>query len=162
MRAKHILVRDSFVDVAAGASLSVPTGDRDDLQGTGDTLIAAALYGSQTYAERLEPHLNVSFVLDADKFDRSQVRYSLGADVRLLDWLTLNTDFLGRSDIAQPDSIDRPVFLQIERADVFQFSTGVKIAPSSRTVLFFNALVPLNDDGVRPSQAFAGGVEVVF
>ncbi len=174
LRAKYVLTHDAPVDLAAGLTLSLPTGERQDFHGTGDTLVGAALYASRTYAERIEPHLNLSFVLNADKFDRSQVRYSAGVDVRLLDWLTLNNDFLGRSDVAQADAIDRPVFVQIERADVLQFSTGLKVAPPWRQtfrrrgppglpwVWFFNALLPLNDDGVRADQLFAVGFEAVF
>jgi hypothetical protein len=171
LRVKYVLVRDAPFDLAGGLTLSLPTGDRADFQGTGDTLVGAALYASRTYGERVQPHLNLSFVLDADKFDRSQVRYSLGADLRVFDWLTLNNDFLGRSDIAQGDEIARPVFVQLERADVLQFSTGLKIAPPWRVAIrdrglpwvwFFNALLPLNDDGVRADVILAFGLEAVF
>ena len=162
IRARHAILPNRLADLAAGLTVSLPTGDQDSFQGTGDTQIGMGLFLSRNFAERVQPHLNLVFALDADKFDRSQVRYSAGADVRVFDWLTLNSDFLGRSDVARPDSIDRPVFLQIERADVFQFSTGIKVAALQRFVLFFNALVPLNDDGVRAGQLLAAGVEAVF
>jgi len=162
LRLKYVLTRDAPVDVAGGLTLSLPTGNRANFQGTGDTLAGAAVYTSHTYAERIEPHVNLAFVLDADKFDRSQARYSAGADLRLLDWLTLNTDFLGRSDITRPDSIQQPVFLQIERADVLQFSTGLKVAPLRHTAVFFNALLPLNEAGLRADRILAFGVEAVF
>ena len=171
MRAKYVLTRDTPFDLAGGLTLSVPTGDRQDFQGTGDTLVGTALYASRTYAERVEPHLNAAFVLDADKFARSQVRYSAGADVRVFDWLTLNNDFLGRSDIEQPDTIQRPVFLQIERTDVLQFSTGLKLSPEHgvtvgsrglRETFFFNAVLPLNRDNLRADRILAFGIEAVF
>lgn len=163
LRAKYVALRSDVVAVAAGLSLSLPTGDRGNFHGTGDTLVGTALYASHTYGERVEPHMNLGFLLNADKFDRSQVRYSAGADVRVFDWLTVNTDFLGRSDVAQPDSVDHPVFVQIERADVLQFSTGLKIAPFARTLLgVFNVLLPLNDDGVRSDLVLMFGVEGVF
>jgi hypothetical protein len=162
LRSKYLMTRNAPMDLAGWLTLSLPTGARADFHGTGDTLLGAALYASRTYAERIEPHVNLSFVLNANKFDRSQVRYSLGADVRLLDWLTLNNDFLGRSDITQPDRIDHPAFVQIERSDVLTFSTGLKVAPLRRSAVFFNALLPLNNDGVRADQAFIGGIEAVF
>ena len=162
LRLKYVFTRNLPVDLAGGLSLSIPTGERADFQGTGYTLIGTSVFVSRTYLDRIEPHLNLSFVLDADKFDRSQVRYSAGADVRLLDWLTLNNDFLGRSDVTQPDAVDQPVFLQIKRSDVFQYSTGLKAAPLPHFVVFFNALLPLNDDGVRADQVLAAGVEGVF
>jgi hypothetical protein len=90
------------------------------------------------------------------------MRYSMGADVRILDWLTLNNDFLGRSDVAGPDDIEKPVFVQIERTNVLQFSTGLKVAPLPRTAMFFNAVLPLNDDGLRADQVLVFGVEAVF
>ena len=162
LRSKYLITRNAPMDLAAGLTLSLPTGARADFHGTGDTLIGFALYASRTYAERIEPHVNLSFVLDTNKFDRSQIRYSLGADVRIFDWLTLNNDFLGRSDVTQPDQIDQPAFVQIERSDVLTFSTGLKVAPLRRSAVFFNALLPLNNDGVRADQAFIGGIEVVF
>jgi hypothetical protein len=162
VRLKYLLARDDPVDLAAGLTLSLPSGDDEDFHGTGNTLIGAALYASRTYAERVEPHLNLAFVLNADEFDRSQVRYSAGADLRLLDWLTLNGDFIGRSDVARPDSIERPVFVQIERSDVLDFSAGLKVSPLPRTAVFFNVLVPLNDDGLRAGEVLAAGVERVF
>ena len=162
LRLKYVFSRNAPVDLAGGVSVSMPTGERANFQGTGDTLIGTSVFASRTYVDRIEPHLNLSFVLDADKFDRSQVRYSAGADVRILDWLTLNNDFLGRSDVTQPDSVDQPVFLQIKRSDVFQYSTGIKVAPLRHVVLFFNALLPLNDDGVRADQVLAAGIEGVF
>jgi len=162
LRLKYVLTRRGPADVAAGLMLSLPTGGGEDFHGTGDTLAGAAVYASHTYAERVEPHVNLAFVLDADKFDRSQGRYSAGADVRLFDWLTLNTDVIGRSDIARPDSIEQPVFIQIERADVLQFSTGLKVAPLRRTAVFFNALLPLNEAGLRSDRILAFGIEAVF
>jgi hypothetical protein len=162
LRGKYRLARAAPVDLAAGLTVSLPTGDPANFHGTGDTQVGAAVYASRCYLERIEPHLNLSFVLNTDKFDRSQVRYSAGADVRVFDWLTLNNDFLGRSDVAQPDTIDQPVFVQIERTDVFAFSTGLKAAPWPHVVLFFNALVPLNEEDVRADHVLAAGVEAIF
>ena len=161
-RLKYQFERAAVADLGAGFILSVPSGDRADFHGTGDTLTGVALYASHTYRERIEPHVNAAFVLDADKFDRSSARYSAGADVRLLDWLTLNADFLGRSDVARPDSIDGPVFVQIERADVLQFSTGLKAALPARIAVFFNALLPLNMEGLRSDRVLVFGIERTF
>lgn len=162
LRLKYRFLEHAWADVAAGGLLSLPTGSRADFQGTGDTLIGGAVYGSRTW-ERVQPHVDLGFVLDADKFDRSQVRYSAGADLRVCEYLTLNADFLGRSDVAQPDSIDQPVFVQIERADILQASLGFKVAwPVHNLSGFFNVLLPLNDDGVRANQVFVLGAEWVF
>ncbi|MBI4516267.1 MAG: hypothetical protein HY699_10690 [Deltaproteobacteria bacterium] len=182
LRLKHRLGRFGLADLAGGLTVSLPTGERENFHGTGDTLVGAALYVSRTFANRIEPHLNLGFLGDADKFDRSQVRYSIGADLGILDWLTLNNDFLGRSDIARSDPFARPVFVQVERADVLQFSTGLKIAPPWRKtfggvpvlrdipergaglpwVWFFNVLLPLNDDGARADHVLTLGAEAMF
>ena len=162
LRAKYLLARSAPVHLAAGLTLSLPTGNPANFQGTGDTLLGTALYASQTYAERVEPHVNLGFVLDTRTLDRSQVRYSAGADVRVFDWLTVNNDFLGSSDVAQPGAIPHPVFVQLDRADVFQWSTGLKVAPWRRLVGFFNALLPLNRDGLRADVVLTFGIEWVF
>lgn len=163
LRMKYRFLEQAWVDLAAGGLLSLPTGSQANFQGTGDTLVGVALYASRTWARRVQPHLDLAFVIDANNLDRSQGRYSTGVDLRVFDWLTLNTDFLGSSDIAQPDSIPNPVFVQIERADVLQTSLGLKVAlPQYNLVGFFNALLPLNADGVRADQLLAAGIEWIF
>jgi hypothetical protein len=163
LRLRYRLLRHPLADVAAGLTLSLPTGSQASFHGTGHTLVNTALYASRTFAGRVQPHINTGFVFNADDIERSQARYSAGFDLLVFDWLTLNNDFLGRSDVAQAHEIDRPVFVQIERADTLQFSTGLKVAPFQRTaVLFFNVLLPLNNDGLRADAVFASGVEVVF
>ncbi len=162
LRLKYALPKLHDVDLAAGLTLSLPSGSRSSFHSTGDTQLGAALYASGTYRQRVQPHCNLAFVLNTDKFDRSQGRYAAGLDLRLAEWLTLNNDFIGRSDVTRPDTVARPAFVQIERADVLQFSTGLKVAPWQRTVLFFNTLLPLNEAGVRADEIFTVGIEGVF
>ena len=49
--------------------------------------------------------------MDAERFDRSQLRYSLGADVRMTDWITLSTEINDPlRDSRTPDIIVQPVY----------------------------------------------------
>ena len=66
------------------------------------------------------------------------------------------------TNVTRPDSIDQPVFVQIERTDVLQFSTGLKVAFPARIAAFFNALLPLNTEGLRSDRVLVFGIERVF
>lgn len=167
LRAKYLLDRTAYVDLASGAVLRLPTGDTESFHGTGDTELGASLYLSKVFADRLEPHLNAGFEVDLENPDRSRVRYGIGVDAS--PWIaaaaaTLVVGVLGRSDLAQPEQIDRPVFAQVKRTDTVDLSTGLKLALTSarRATAFVNSIVPLNDQGLRSAVIITAGVEYVF
>lgn len=163
VRVRYLLARPQLADVAAGLALSIPTGSESSFHGTGDPLITPALYFSRLYRQRFQPHVNLGLLLNAGDAERSEVRYSAGADLRVFDWFTMNGDFLGRSEVARPDEVEQPVFLPAERRDVLQLSIGFKTAPFRRgPVLLFNTLLPLNDDGVRADVVLLFGIEAAF
>lgn len=162
LRLKRSFGRIGRLDWASGASISIPTGSESDFHGTGDTELGVGIYASRTIEEIVQPHMNLSGVLNVDEPARSQLRYSLGVDWRVRDWLTLNADFLGRSEVAQPDSGSHHAFVQLERADTLQASLGFKIRPQRRVAFFANALLPLNRDGMRADATLTVGLEASF
>ena len=59
--------------------------------------------------------------------------------------------FLGRHELsAQSDEIEAPFFFQIERNDIYDASIGFRYLFAESGVISANAIVPLNDEGLRP------------
>jgi hypothetical protein len=163
LRTKYLVHRGWPVDVALGLSLSLPTGDDDDFQGSGTTRLQPALIVSQVIAGRIEPLLNIGIDLHTDDVDRSVVQWAAGATAEVVSRLTAAVVFLGRHELAaQADAIRHPFFFQIERNDVFDAALGLRWRFAENGVLSANALVPLNDQGLRPDVIPTVEVEYVF
>ena len=163
LRAKYVLLRKEMLDLAAGLGLSLPTGDEDNFQGTGNTLVAPALILSHVFADRFEPLLNVGIDLNADDVSRSVVRWAIGGTAEFIDRLTLAVVVLGRHELsAQADPIANPFFFQIERNDIFDGSVGLRWRFADSGFLAANAVVPLNAEGLRPNVIPTLEVEYAF
>ncbi len=163
LRAKYLVRRGRPVDVALGLGVSLPTGDEDDFQGSGTTRVQPALILSRVVAGRIEPLLNVGMDLNADDVDRSVARWAAGATAEIVNRLTAAVVFLGRHELAaQADRIRSPFFFQIERSDIFDAALGLRWRFAENGVVSANALVPLNDQGLRPNVIPTVEVEYVF
>ena len=151
MRAKYVLLRSNYVDVAAGLGISAPSGRQSDLQGTGTTQVEPTLILSHVYGGRFEPLLDVGIDCNANDVSRSIVRWAVGGTYQILERLSTSVVFLGRNELAaQSDPIPTPFFFQIERNDIYDASVGFRWRFAGSGFLGVNALVPLNSDGFRP------------
>jgi hypothetical protein len=150
LRAKYVLLRSDWVDAAAALGLSLPTGDQDDLQGTGTTRVQPSLVLSHVFARRIEPLLDVGMDCDTSDVGRSVVRWAVGGTYQALDRLSASVVFLGRNELAaQSDPIPTPFFFQVERNDLYDASVGVRWRFAESGFVGLNGLVPLNEDGLR-------------
>jgi hypothetical protein len=163
LRAKYVLLRERPVDLALGLGLGLPTGEVDDFQGTGDTHVLPGLILSRVFADRFEPLLNLGIDLNADDVGRSIVRWALGGTAQVVGPLTAALVFLGRHELErQTEPIARPFFFQIERNDIYDASIGLRYRFAETGVVSLNAIVPLNDDGLRPEVIPTFGIEYGF
>jgi hypothetical protein len=150
LRGKYVLLRERPVDLAAGLGVSFPSGDRDDFHGTGDYRVQPQLIVSRVIGERFEPLLNLGVDVNADAVDRSVLRWAVGATAKIAGPLTGAVVFLGRNEFAAPsDKISAPFFFQIERNDIYDASLGLRLLFAEGGVISANAIVPVNDDGLR-------------
>jgi len=85
---------------AFGLGLVLPSGDEDNLQGTGETHVVPSLMFSQVLWNRFEPHLNLGFDLNANDVDRSSFLYTVGATIQVLQPLALMIDVIGRTEFS--------------------------------------------------------------
>src|SRR5262245_38524717 len=162
LRAKYLLLRESVVDVAALLGLSLPTGDPDAFQGTGTTRVQPALVLSRVFGDRFEPLLNVGIDINADDASRSIVRWAVGTTAQLGP-VTGALVFLGRHELSrQSDRIEPPFFFQIERNDQYDASVGLRWRFADSGFVSANALVPLNQQGLRADVIPTVAVEYAF
>jgi len=162
LRAKYLLLREHAVDVATLLGLSMPTGDPDNFQGTGTTRVQPALVLSRVFGDRFEPLLNVGVDINADDVSRSIVRWAVGTTAQLGP-LTGVLVFLGPHELArQSDRIEPPFFFQIERNDQYDAAIGLRWRFADSGFVSANALVPLNEQGLRPDVIPTVEVEYAF
>jgi hypothetical protein len=164
LRAKYMLARSEWVDVAAQLGLSLPTGSQSDLQGTGTTRVQPTLVLSHVYAGWFEPLVNLGVDFNANDVSRSVVRWAVGGTAQVVGPLSVSVVFLGRHELdAQADPIATPFFFQIDRNDLYDASAGARWGFAETGFLGVNAIVPLNrDQGLRPDVIPTIEVEYSF
>lgn len=163
LRSKYVLLRDRPVDLALALGLAFPSGDDHDLQGTGTMRVQPNVILSRIFFDRIQPLLNFGIDINANDVDRSIFRWAAGGTVELLGPLTACAVFLGRHELSeQTDEIDAPFFFQIDRNDIFDAALGLRFLFLESGVVSFNALVPLNDDGLRSDVVPTVEVQYAF
>jgi len=150
LRGKWHFYDTEYVDFAATAVLTLPTGNADDFLGFHDPTFTPWLIMSKTF-NRVSPHINLGYSFRSSQ-DVSQAQWIAGADVRVFDWLTLASDFLGFHD-DERDGIND---------NVFQSAIGFKANPIGNLVLGASFQFPLNSDGLRADVIYTGQAEYTF
>src|SRR5207249_3598384 len=128
----------------------------------------------------LQPYVNAGVNVDTDDVGRSEGRWGVGADVGIGDRGTLAIAVLGRNQFqragpANAFEVDRcleregttctakgrtPLFgLENERPDFYDLSIGWRINIwRDVLVLYANAILPLNNEGLRADVIPLGGI----
>jgi hypothetical protein len=150
LRAKWHLADTRYADLAFAGVLTLPTGNADDFLGFHDPTFTPTLIASKSFG-RVSPHLNVGYAFRSSE-DVSQAEWIAGTDVRAVNWLTLNADFLGFHDDKRDGIND----------DVLQAAVGFKINPIDQLVVAAVFQFPLNRDGLRADVIYTGQVEYTF
>jgi hypothetical protein len=92
LRTKAVALRDP-VDLALGLGVSFPTGNEDDFQGTGTYRVQPSLFVSRTFAERIQPLLNLGVDINANDVDASAFRWAVGATGQIISPLSASIVF---------------------------------------------------------------------
>jgi outer membrane putative beta-barrel porin/alpha-amylase len=97
LRTKYNLLRDrpELPDLAIVGDIKLPTGDEDELLGTGDTNFRALIVLSRTFG-LFTPHTNFGYEWTTGGSEQNNVRYVVGFDARVLPSVTLSADVIGR------------------------------------------------------------------
>lgn len=183
VRGKYILWRTRGGGVAAGLDVRVPSGDELDWLGVAGH--QTKLYGASSMAMgRWSPHFNVGFTFSGKsslaKDDEAPVfpppnefSYAAGVDVSMTPTLTVVGDVVGRTlrdfgrivDTPSPFGANyRPLGFEEDQSNLNLLlgSVGVKYNVFRTSLLAFNVLFPLNDNGLRDKLTWVVGMEHSF
>ncbi len=183
IRLKGTAVKNEHAGVALGIDLRLPTGDEEELLGTGALGLKPFVAISFPHAKGAT-HLNLGYqwnddsVLAGDvvhgiKGDLpDQVFYAVGVDLGLSERVTLALDFLGQSVIDSPQLVrstfsaaDGSTFEDIDFVEKTFFtsraSVGVKVK-AGKVLLSFNGLFNLGDHGLTDDFTPLFGLEYAF
>ena len=154
LRGKYNFLRGEewMPNLAFLGQVKFPTGDEDDLLGTGDWRGMPMLIADKTYG-RVSPHVNLGFEIVGGKSDLNNLKYFIGADVRLHERATTVIDLLGRWEPSGDGVGD----------NLLDIAIGGKFNVYRSLVLVTNFIVPLNrNQGLRPDFIWALGFEYTF
>ncbi len=151
VRSKYNLIRDpgSLVDLAVYNEIKAPTGDQNNLLGTGNTDALGEIVVSKQIGA-VAPHLNLGYqVAMGQGTDRSNFRYVAGADARVSSSVTVGADIVGQASDVGLHTVDLAV--------------GAKWNFWNRAILTGGLLVPINSaEGLRPDYSYSLRLEMGF
>ena len=154
LRSKYHFYRSqsAWPDLAVAGQVKLPTGDEDDLLGTGETNFLGLLVASRTYG-RFTPHVNAGYEATTGSSEENVVRYVVGADAALHPRLTLAADVLGRWAPERSGN----------GAHIVDFAVSTKWNVWRSLLLDAAVQVPINkDEGLRADFIWTVGVEYTF
>lgn len=185
LRAKYRLVDTTGGGVAVAMDVRTPTGDSDNLLGTGATQAKLLLVLSNAY-NRFSPHANIGYTLSG-KSDNpfvnvtDEVNYAGGVEFAATPKLTLVGDLVGRQLrnsgrlVEQPRVFNWTTLAGTRGSTTFaEFASqpgslnlalaaaGVKFNPTRTLLISGNVLFPLSDAGIRSKPVPVIGFEYSF
>ena len=158
--------------LAGAVDLRLPTGDEEDLLGSGVGQARVSLIASGGFG-RVSPHANVGYAVSSGDSDvvsdlPDELSYAFGLDFAVHPRVTFAGELVGRTlfDATQPvitqqtfdfslqgggtGSAQRPVVaFQEDDLDLLLGALGVKVNPGGNLLLSATALFSLSDDGLQ-------------
>jgi hypothetical protein len=150
LRSRYYAGSVGGIDVGGVFNVSAPTGDDANLIGLDAWRFDPRVLVSKTTG-LASGHVNLGYHADTDDGDRDRFDYSVGGEVRLCSWATFLLDQVGRMELRG----DAPI-----RA--FDIVPGIKVNPWRELILGFNAIVPLNDEGLTTDFTPNAAVEATL
>jgi hypothetical protein len=188
LRGKYALYQTDRLGLAAGLDLRVPTGDEENLLGTGGTQTKLYFVASGG-AQRIAPHVNLGYTFAGGGYGAGDLRsdqpnefnYTFGVDTAVTPRVTFAADFLGRSliDAGRLELGTRQVpFMDVNgNPGVGSFeefvlrdgnlnlavgAAGVKWNPRGTLLISAHGLFPLTKAGLRDNFTAVIGIDYSF
>jgi hypothetical protein len=149
-RVKYFFGSDGPADVGLLFNTIAPTGDEDNLLGVGAWRLEPRMIVSTSHG-RVGFHVNAGYHADLEEHDRDRVDYSAGAEIMLAKRVALLVDHVARLGIAGTTRVRK-----------FEIVPGIKVNAFKDAVVGFNAIVPLNREGLTTDFTPNGLVDVTF
>nr|PZN85552.1 MAG: hypothetical protein DIU54_09325 [Acidobacteriota bacterium] len=182
-RTKYRFVEAQGGGMAVGVDLRLPSGDAENLLGTGAAALTGTLIGSSVHG-RLAPHFNASFTI-AGEGDVVQTAnefgYKAGVEFAAAPTVTLVADLIGRTllDVGRlqlADTVWRYTDSQGEQfsttlreyervsgsLNLVSLAVGGKFNVAADTLISANLLIALNDSGLVARVTPVVGLDFSF
>ena len=186
VRGKYNFYRGPSANVALATDLRLPTGNTDDLLGSGATQVK--LYAIAGYAgKRFAPRASWGYTFSSGGADfmgelPDEIAYTAGFDAGLHSRVTLTADFVGRTLLdADRLVLAEQTFEAVTRTDpavqtttrltptivtgnvnVLLGSVGLKVNPVGRLLLVGNVLLAIGEGGLQDEVTPVLGLEYSF
>jgi len=180
---KVTVLRGEKVKVALGSEARLPSGDVYNFLGTGTAGVKP--YAALSRTGRVSPHIDLGYrwngttILFRNKAGVNQrlptdLYYFAGADFGVAKKLTLITDYLGQRFFKGPrvesgaftvPGTTRTFSVLTNRKGPYSensLSIGAKVNPAGRLLIALNALIQLDDKGLRTRVAPFGEISYSF
>jgi len=169
IRGKYNLFRTGAQGVAVLVDLRLPSGDKDNMLGTGSTQTAVYLVGSGVVGEKLSPHVSIGYTFASGGIANDTANYIGGIEYGATPKLTVIGDLLGHtvrnafrlSDSSVPHSFQQGQLAPTESTTLQTIAeslgsltsivatAGVKFNPVGNFLISAHLLLPLNDAGLK-------------
>ena len=123
LRAKYNFLRTPTSALAAALDLRLPTGDKDNLLGTGATQTKLLFVGSGEYG-RFSPHVNLGYTFSSGETSTEATSFELDPAQFALGTLPPSALVPGEVDLSVPDEVN--------------YTVGVSVAPHPRVTVGFD------------------------
>jgi hypothetical protein len=186
VRAKWNFLKGGSSGMAATLDLRLPTGNADDLLGSGATQVKLALVAAK-HAGRFAPRASAGYTFSSGGADflgdlPNELNYSGGFDAVLHRRVTLTADFLGRTlfnverlvlvqQDFQFDQQTDPTVRDVQRLtpgsatsnmNLLLASAGLKYNPVGHLLVVGNVLFGVGNDGLQDKVTPSFGLEYSF
>ena len=175
VRSKFLVRQTQKAALALFGDARFATGDENDLLGAGyfsargEAALTAA-FGA------FSPHLNAGYLYRNTESTSDAILGTFGFDHLMSPNVTLAVDVLSRMQVGESKfrlpgtvHIDYPFQRDVEptsipdtRDNIVDGSIGFKFSHPTGATLIVNALLPLNDGGLRGRRVFTAGLEYAF
>jgi hypothetical protein len=183
VRAKYNFLRRGPGGLAAALDLRLPTGEVEELLGTGATQAKFFLIGSTTVGA-VNPHFNFGYTVSGEgpKNQTDEVNFATGLDLSATDRLTLSADVIGRTlrdagRFVDTDStfqfrtvaggpLQSRTFTELALEDgnlnLMLGAAGFKYNPTGNLLVSVNLLFPLSKSGLHDRITPVIGFDYAF
>ncbi len=173
LRAKFNLVQSPIGGAAFLTDVRLPTGKKDNMLGTGETMVSSTFITSLNF-KQFTPHVNIGYLYRAGDDQNSSVISAVGFDALIAAPFTLAADVVGNWPVGTEKlRLPKPVVFQdgtvVERTNipegtdnVIAAGVGVKYLLGGGFTGVGNVLFPMSEGGMRPKATWTIGLERNF
>jgi len=152
-----------------------PTGDENQFQGSGEYAVRVLGIASARYGN-FSPHVNAGYLYRSGESLTDAVLTTAGFDQLLAPWATLAVDVIGqwqanKNPLTLPPTVHfsrpnqrtaNPTNIPARPDNILDGSLGFKFLTHGGITLITNAVIPLNNGGMRGNLVWTAGAEYNF